>query len=268
MVHLNAKVKKVKWTSVGNSKRVEIQYVNEKNQPIQINADAVVITVPIGVLQQEAISFDPPIPQWKSSVIKAIGNGLVNKVFMQFPFAFWRKTSRAKPGSEKSTKWTIHQMVKVNLASREGLALASTDASTEIRPGVEVAKVDPPAMTEDTTLLELESIQTTLIQLQREENVKANSRAIFLVLVLLPSNCKRLSLEVFRRLAFPRRCTFLGEVSFSRCTIAKLTWLYRTNHNCSSHLPFIPEVPLRCLLHFQMKLGLKNSSSRRIKRVE
>ncbi len=49
----------------------------------------VVLTVPIGVLQDGAIRFTPPLPEPKRAAIAALGSGTLNKVFLRFPTAFW-----------------------------------------------------------------------------------------------------------------------------------------------------------------------------------
>ena len=45
-----------------------------------LSADAVVVSVPIGVLQKGSITFSPPLPQWKSEAYTRIGMGKLNKV--------------------------------------------------------------------------------------------------------------------------------------------------------------------------------------------
>ncbi|KAL4451265.1 hypothetical protein ABPG77_009337 [Micractinium sp. CCAP 211/92] len=53
-------------------------------------ADAVVITVPLGVLKRpNAVTFNPPLPKRKRRAIQRIGFGCMNKVIMLFPTAFW-----------------------------------------------------------------------------------------------------------------------------------------------------------------------------------
>ncbi|MEM7539490.1 MAG: FAD-dependent oxidoreductase [Chloroflexota bacterium] len=53
------------------------------------DADYVVITVPIGVLQQGMIAFDPPLPDDTQAAIDAMGFGLLNKLYLRFPNVFW-----------------------------------------------------------------------------------------------------------------------------------------------------------------------------------
>lgn len=55
-----------------------------------LDVDAVVVTVPIGVLQDGRPGFNPPLPEWKQQAISAVGSGLLNKVILRFPRPFWR----------------------------------------------------------------------------------------------------------------------------------------------------------------------------------
>ena len=43
-------------------------------------ADAVIVTLPLGVLKTNAIVFNPPLPEWKTQAINNLGFGLLNKV--------------------------------------------------------------------------------------------------------------------------------------------------------------------------------------------
>ncbi|XP_019848757.1 PREDICTED: lysine-specific histone demethylase 1A-like isoform X2 [Amphimedon queenslandica] len=52
-------------------------------------ADAVVVTVPLGVLKAGAITFQPPLPEWKQQAINDLGFGLLNKVILCFEQRFW-----------------------------------------------------------------------------------------------------------------------------------------------------------------------------------
>jgi vacuolar protein sorting-associated protein 33A len=47
-----------------------------------IEADVVVSTIPLGVLKEGTVEFDPPLPPWKSDVIKRLGFGVLNKVIL------------------------------------------------------------------------------------------------------------------------------------------------------------------------------------------
>lgn len=43
-------------------------------------ADAVIVTLPLGVLKTNAVTFHPALPEWKSQAINNLGFGLLNKV--------------------------------------------------------------------------------------------------------------------------------------------------------------------------------------------
>ncbi|OEU87617.1 hypothetical protein DB35_27945 [Streptomyces abyssalis] len=55
----------------------------------EVTADHAVITVPIGVLKAERISFDPPLPREKQQAVEALGSGLLDKLWLEFPYVFW-----------------------------------------------------------------------------------------------------------------------------------------------------------------------------------
>ncbi|NKY54305.1 FAD-dependent oxidoreductase [Nocardia vermiculata] len=54
-----------------------------------LDADAVVLTVPIGVLKASAIEFSPPLPDGKQEAIAALGAGLLDKLWLEFDSVFW-----------------------------------------------------------------------------------------------------------------------------------------------------------------------------------
>lgn len=54
-----------------------------------LTADHVVVTVPVGVLKAGSINFDPALPPDKQDAIDAIGAGLLDKVWLEFPYVFW-----------------------------------------------------------------------------------------------------------------------------------------------------------------------------------
>lgn len=56
----------------------------------EYHADYLVCTASLGVLKSGAMDFQPPLPDWKSSAIKGLGFGLLNKLILEFPHAFWK----------------------------------------------------------------------------------------------------------------------------------------------------------------------------------
>lgn len=55
----------------------------------EFTGDHVIVTVPLGVLQQAVIAFDPPLSPAKQQAIAALGMGVLDKVYLRFTQAFW-----------------------------------------------------------------------------------------------------------------------------------------------------------------------------------
>ncbi|CAL9764196.1 unnamed protein product [Musa acuminata subsp. burmannicoides] len=53
------------------------------------NADYVIVSVSIGVLQSKLIKFKPDLPQWKNLAICQFGMSVYTKIFLKFPHKFW-----------------------------------------------------------------------------------------------------------------------------------------------------------------------------------
>jgi monoamine oxidase len=78
--------------------------VTSKDGKRNLKFDFVVSTLPLGVLKESveaeslpntgsekaAVIFEPPLPIPKVDAIRNTGFGLLNKVYLQFPSAFWR----------------------------------------------------------------------------------------------------------------------------------------------------------------------------------
>ncbi|KAI9866527.1 MAG: hypothetical protein M1813_001079 [Trichoglossum hirsutum] len=54
-----------------------------------IEADAVVVTLPLGVLKAQSVSFEPVLPEWKTGPIERLGFGTLNKVVLVYEKPFW-----------------------------------------------------------------------------------------------------------------------------------------------------------------------------------
>lgn len=61
--------------------------VHTDHGPFQ--ADYVVVAVPLGVLQKNAIRFEPALPAFKTEAIGRLGMGLVNRASLLFDKPFW-----------------------------------------------------------------------------------------------------------------------------------------------------------------------------------
>lgn len=51
--------------------------------------DAVILTVPLGVLKSGNIDFSPPLPDDKQGAIAKLGMGTLDKIYLQFDTVFW-----------------------------------------------------------------------------------------------------------------------------------------------------------------------------------
>ncbi|XP_059311612.1 polyamine oxidase 1 [Lycium barbarum] len=52
-------------------------------------ANYVILSVSIGVLQSDLISFTPPLPRWKMEAIRDLDVMVYTKIFLKFPYKFW-----------------------------------------------------------------------------------------------------------------------------------------------------------------------------------
>ena len=56
-----------------------------------LTCDAVVLSLPIGVVKAATVAYSPPLPAWKVNAWAGIGSGLYNKVILTFRNVFWPK---------------------------------------------------------------------------------------------------------------------------------------------------------------------------------
>ena len=73
-----------------------VRRIDHRQSPVRIStddvtfeADAVVVTLPLGVLKTDAVAFDPPLPESKQQAIARLGMGSLTKVVLSFDVAFW-----------------------------------------------------------------------------------------------------------------------------------------------------------------------------------
>lgn len=79
-IRLNQKVEQITYNDEG---------VTVTTSQGEFEADRVVVTLPLGVLQQGAVEFSPPLPADKREAIDNLGMGLLNKVYLRFDEPFW-----------------------------------------------------------------------------------------------------------------------------------------------------------------------------------
>ncbi|MEM1361784.1 MAG: FAD-dependent oxidoreductase [Pseudomonadota bacterium] len=79
----------------------EAQRISRGNNGIEItfsdgkshSADAVIVTVPLGVLKAGRPQFDPPLPRAKRRAIEKLGMGLLDKLYLHFDEVFWDRNA-------------------------------------------------------------------------------------------------------------------------------------------------------------------------------
>lgn len=72
--------------------RVECADRTDSQQKETIEADYVVVTVPLGVLQKRCVTFSPNLSAEKQRAIDRLGMGVENKVYLRFNDVFWPKS--------------------------------------------------------------------------------------------------------------------------------------------------------------------------------
>lgn len=53
------------------------------------SGDAVIVSLPLGVLKTGAVKFTPALPERKLQAIRKLGMGVLNKLYLRFPGFFW-----------------------------------------------------------------------------------------------------------------------------------------------------------------------------------
>jgi len=80
-VNLSSVVTACKWSDAG----VELTIRGAAAE----RYDAVLVTVPLGVLKRGSIQFEPALPDRKQRAIERLGMGVLDKVYLKFDRAFW-----------------------------------------------------------------------------------------------------------------------------------------------------------------------------------
>ena len=75
----------------------------------QVTADYCVVTLPLGVLKQNRVKFTPAFPISKQRAIDAMGNGLMDTLWLEFNEPFWddKKSSFAWQDTQMSGLWSF-----------------------------------------------------------------------------------------------------------------------------------------------------------------
>lgn len=87
-------------------------YVQGSEEPIV--ADAVLVTSSLGVLKAGIIEFSPPLPEEVQQAIHRIGFGVINKVFLEFPWKFWGDADQIGCASEDGQFFLFYDHFRVS----------------------------------------------------------------------------------------------------------------------------------------------------------
>ncbi|KAL7636863.1 UNVERIFIED_CONTAM: hypothetical protein RMT77_012621 [Armadillidium vulgare] len=99
-IRLSTAVRKISYG--GSSVEVTVSNARNHSSPSTIKGDAVLCTLPLGVLKQSVtqnsnipntVTFNPPLPQWKIDSMSRLGFGNLNKVVLCFDRVFWDPNS-------------------------------------------------------------------------------------------------------------------------------------------------------------------------------
>lgn len=82
-----------------------------------LEADAVVVSVPLGVLKAGSIAFTPALPARLNDAIARLHVGLLNKTYLQFERAFWDDSDLIGYMAEERGRWgeflNLHKLLGV-----------------------------------------------------------------------------------------------------------------------------------------------------------
>jgi polyamine oxidase len=89
-------------------------YVKIRTSKGEFSADAVVCSLPLGVLKAGVVQFDPPLPSAHQKAMVRLGTGALDKVALRFPTMFWPHThtfARVDADPERRTEFYNFQPI-------------------------------------------------------------------------------------------------------------------------------------------------------------
>ncbi|KAK4498208.1 hypothetical protein PRZ48_010865 [Zasmidium cellare] len=89
-IRLEHIVDRISWSEDGSSSCI-VDCHDTEGRTASIEADAVVSTLPLGVLRHNLVSFNPPLPADMQTGISSFSYGALGKIFFEFADVFWSK---------------------------------------------------------------------------------------------------------------------------------------------------------------------------------
>lgn len=128
-VRLEHVVTKVRWSADG----VEVTTQGPVGEAV-LRAGSVVVTVPVGVLQSEEFTIDPPLPEPVAGALSRLRMNAFEKVFLRFERRFWDDDVYAvrQQGAE-SRRWHSWYDLTTAHGSPTLLTFAAGPTAVEIR---------------------------------------------------------------------------------------------------------------------------------------
>lgn len=91
-LQLNRRVTQVHWSDDPDQRdAVRVECRDPAGISQTVIGDAVIVTVPLGVLQHRLLTFDPPLPSDTQHGLDMMSYGALGKVFFEFTEVFWSK---------------------------------------------------------------------------------------------------------------------------------------------------------------------------------
>ena len=89
-IRLGHVVSKIDWKDDGDEPCVVHTTTKDGRNPV-FAADAVICTLPLGVLKHNLVEFSPSLPREFSVGVQKLGYGALGKIFVEFETVFWPK---------------------------------------------------------------------------------------------------------------------------------------------------------------------------------
>lgn len=88
-VKFQREIGSVRWNKTWDRAALDVYDKSANYRKTQEHFDAVLLTVPLGVLKSGSIKFHPSLPKTKRDAIERLGSGGLMKVALEFPEKFW-----------------------------------------------------------------------------------------------------------------------------------------------------------------------------------
>lgn len=116
-IRLESQVESVVW----NAQKVTVRLKGGD----EIEARALISTLPIGVLKSDAVRFDPPLPDSKKWALSQMEMGPITKILMRFDQRFWPRWMEmaASASGAVNLYWAVFRNVKDRPAALTGYCI-------------------------------------------------------------------------------------------------------------------------------------------------